>query len=142
SSLLLLAGLAAPVALWADVVPSPLFQDHAVLQRDKPVPVWGRADAGEKVTVTFAGQTKTTTAGADGRWSVTLDPLSVNAQPATLTIAGKNTVTISDVLVGEVWLASGQSNMEWSVDNANDSDMTRRTARFPLIREIKVKRTV
>ncbi len=138
----LFAGLAAPAVLRADVVPSPLFQDHAVLQRGKPVPVWGRADAGETVSVSFAGQTKSTTAGADGRWSVTLDPLAVNAEPATLTIAGKNTVTFSDVLVGEVWLASGQSNMEWSVDNANDSDMTRRTARFPLIREIKVKRTV
>lgn len=133
--------LASSAALLADVRPASLFQDHAVLQRDKPVPVWGAADAGENVTVTFAGQTKTATAGADGRWSVTLDPLPASAEPATLTIAGKNTVTLSDVVVGEVWLASGQSNMEWIVNNTHDADLERRTAKFPLIREIKVKRT-
>lgn len=139
---LLLALLATPAAsLLADVKPSALFQDHAVLQRDKPVPVWGSADAGEKVTVTFAGQSLSTTADADGRWSVTLAPLPANATPATLTIAGNNTVTLSDIVVGEVWLASGQSNMEWIVNHTHDADLERRTARFPLIREIKVKKT-
>ncbi|MBC8009404.1 MAG: sialate O-acetylesterase [Burkholderiales bacterium] len=139
---LLLSLLAAPAAsLFADVKPSALFQDHAVLQREKPVPVWGVADAGEKVTVTFAGQSLSTTADAAGRWSVTLAPLPTSATPATLTIAGKNTVTLSDIVVGEVWLASGQSNMEWIVNNMHDADLERRTARFPLIREIKVKKT-
>jgi sialate O-acetylesterase len=127
--------------LFADVVPSALFQDHAVLQRDKPVPVWGTASAGEKVVVTFAGQSLSTTADAAGRWSVTLAPLAASATPATLTIAGDNTVTLSDIVVGEVWLASGQSNMEWIVNNTHDADMERRTARFPLVREIKVKKT-
>ncbi|MEX1115053.1 MAG: sialate O-acetylesterase [Akkermansiaceae bacterium] len=138
--LLLLATLAAPAALYADVVPSALFQDHAVLQRDKPVPVWGTADAGEKVTVNFAGQTKSATATADGRWSVTLDPLPATATPATLTITGNNTITLSDIVVGEVWLASGQSNMEWRLSNSHDDDMEQRTARFPLIREMKVNK--
>lgn len=129
-------------ALFADVTPATLFQDHAVLQRDKPVPVWGKADAGEKVTVTFAGQTKTATAGQDGRWSVTLDPLPANATPATLTIAGNNTITLSDILVGEVWLASGQSNMEWSVKDTYDRAIDVPGSANPLIRHIKIPRKV
>lgn len=138
---LLLAVLAAtPAALLAAVTPASLFQSCAVLQRDKPVPVWGTAAPGEKVAVTFAGQTVSTTAADDGRWSVTLAALPASATPATLTISGENTVTLSDILVGEVWLASGQSNMEWPVKNTFDADLEQRTARFPLIREIKVKR--
>ena len=128
--------------LRADVVPASLFQDHAVLQREKPVPVWGRADAGEKVTVVFAGQRIETVADAAGAWSVTLAPLPANASPATLTIVGKNTVTLSDIVVGEVWLASGQSNMEWAVKNTHDADLEARVARFPLIREFKVAHAV
>ncbi|MEO0054370.1 MAG: hypothetical protein RLZZ50_317 [Verrucomicrobiota bacterium] len=138
---LILALLAAPAALFAAVTPASLFQNSAVLQRGKPVPVWGTATAGEKVTVVFADQTKSTIAAADGRWSVTLDPLVASATPASLTIAGENTVTLSDIVVGEVWLASGQSNMEWVVKNTHDADLEQRTARFPLIREVKVKRT-
>ncbi len=129
-----------PVVLPAKVTPSALFQDHAVLQRGKPVPVWGTAEPGERITVSFAGQSFSTAADADGRWSVTLAPLSANSVPGTLTIAGDNTVILSDIVVGEVWLASGQSNMEWIVKNMHDADLERRTARFPLIREIKVKK--
>jgi sialate O-acetylesterase len=127
----------------ADVRPSALFQDHAILQRDKPVPVWGLADPGEHVRVTFAGQSVTATAGSDGKWRADLAPLPASATPATLTIAGNNTLTFSDVLVGEVWLASGQSNMEWSVEKSNDADLLKLTARaFPAVREIKVGRKV
>ena len=85
------------------------FTDGAVLQRETKVPVWGTADAGEQVTVTFAGQTKTATAAADGRWRVDLDPMSACCEGRTLSANG---VAIRDVLVGEVWLCSGQSNME------------------------------
>lgn len=116
--------LLAPAALFAAVTPAPLFQDHAVLQRDKPIPVWGVAAAGEGVTVVFAGQTKSTTAAADGRWSVTLDPLPASAEPATLTIVGENTVTLSDILVGEVWLASGQSNMAFTLAECGELETT------------------
>ncbi len=93
------------------------FTDHMVLQRDLPVPVWGKADAGAKVTVTFANQTKTTTAGADGKWQVTLDPLSTSAEGRTLqaSTAGNDKLELNDVLVGEVWLCSGQSNMDFTV---------------------------
>jgi sialate O-acetylesterase len=103
-------------AATAKVEPAQIICDHMVLQRGKPVPVWGWADKGEKVTVQFAGQTRTATAGEDRKWMVTLDPLELSAKPRVLTIAGAaNTVTISDVLVGDVWLCSGQSNMGRSV---------------------------
>jgi sialate O-acetylesterase len=95
----------------AAVTPNPLFVDHAVLQQGIAVPVWGTADPGEAVTATMAGQTVATTAGPDGKWSVRLAPL-VAGGPYTLTIAGKNTIVLDDVLVGEVWVCGGQSNME------------------------------
>jgi len=97
------------------------FADHAVLQRDMPVPVWGWADAGEAITVEFAGQRQTATADSTGRWQVRLTPLAVSDEPRDLVVTGNGTLTIRDVLVGEVWLASGQSNMGSplsSVDNA------------------------
>lgn len=95
----------------AAVTPNPLFQDHMVLQREMPVYVWGTADPGETVTVAFAGQTRTAQPDAAGKWQVKLDPLSANSAPAELKVDGKNHIVIKDVLVGEVWLASGQSNM-------------------------------
>jgi sialate O-acetylesterase len=126
--------------LQADVVPFGLFQDGAVLQRDQPVPIWGQADAGEKVTVSFSGQELETTADAQGFWSVTLAPMAANSTPSTLVITGKNRVTLSDIVVGEVWLASGQSNMGWEVSKIHDADLESRTARFPLIRQIRIAR--
>jgi sialate O-acetylesterase len=96
----------------ADVVPNPLFADNAVLQQGLDVPVWGTADAGERVTVEFAGQRVTTSAAQNGTWLVKLAPLTAGGGPATMTIAGKNTVTLQNILVGEVWICSGQSNME------------------------------
>ena len=86
-----------------------------VLQRDLPVPIWGWADPAEDVSVSFAGQTKSTTADDDGRWMVTLDPLKANPQAAVLAVAGNNKIALDDVLVGEVWICSGQSNMEWGL---------------------------
>ena len=93
----------------------PMFSDHMVLQREMPVPIWGRADPGEKVTVSFRDQEKETTADKDGKWSVRLDPLKVS-RPGKLTVAGKTTLVLNDVLIGEVWLGSGQSNMSRSVN--------------------------
>ena len=95
----------------AAVIPNPLFADHAVLQQGTKVPVWGTADPGEAVTVEIAGQTVSTTAGADGKWLVHLAPLKAGG-PFTLTISGKNRIVLTDILVGEVWVAGGQSNME------------------------------
>ena len=86
-----------------------------VLQRDMQVPIWGWAEAGEEVTVSFAGQTKTTTTNAEGKWMVKLDPLKANGNASKLKIKGSNTIDLDNILVGEVWICSGQSNMEWSV---------------------------
>lgn len=86
-----------------------------VLQRDKPVPVWGSAAPGEAVTVQFHGQQQRATAGADGRWQVRLAPMPASATGAELTITGSNEIRLRDVLVGEVWLCSGQSNMEYTM---------------------------
>lgn len=116
------------------------FSDHAVLQQGLPVPVWGTADAGEKVAVTCAGQTKTATADAQGRWRVKLDPLTVGGSPLEMTIAGSSTIVLKDLLVGEVWVCSGQSNMQMSVKSSNNSDQEIAAATFPLIRLYSVER--
>ncbi|HJT78545.1 MAG TPA: sialate O-acetylesterase, partial [Gemmataceae bacterium] len=129
--------LAAPAR--ADVRLPKVFSDHMVLQRDAAVPVWGWADPGEEVTVAVAGQTKKTTAGADGKWAVRLGKLE-GAGPLTLTVKGKNERTVRDVLVGEVWLASGQSNMALTVKQARDFAKEKEAAHFPQIRMFTVAR--
>lgn len=142
-TLTLLALLGLGASLRADVVPAALFTDNAVLQREKPIPVWGTASAGEKVSVTFAGQTVATTADAAGKWRVDLPAQPASATPADLVIKGNNTITLANVVVGEVWIASGQSNMEWVVNNTFDKAIDiPASASFPLIRHIKIKRVV
>lgn len=122
---LTLAALVAPaVPALAGVEPNNLFTDHAVLQRDRDVPVWGTARPGEAITVTFADHEAKTTAGNDGRWMVKLPPMKASAEGRTLIIAGDYTIQIKDVLVGEVWLASGQSNMQWSVKDSTHPQET------------------
>lgn len=100
----------------ADVKLPNVLSSNMILQRNASVPIWGTADSGEIVKVSFAGQTVETTAGTDGKWSVTLKPLKVNASPADLIVKGKNTIVLSNILVGDVWLCSGQSNMEYPLD--------------------------
>ena len=102
-------------AVRAEVTLPAIFGSEMVLQQGLNVPIWGKADPGENVKVTFAGQTKTATAGDDGKWRVTLDPLKAAAEGRPLTVAGKNTVTLEKVLVGEVWLCAGQSNMQMAL---------------------------
>lgn len=127
----------------ADIVPAPLFTNNAVLQRDKPIPVWGKASPGEKVSVTFAGQTVSAVADAAGKWNVTLPALPARAEPAELVIQGNNRITLANVVVGEVWIASGQSNMEMTVNGTYDKAIDiPASARYPLIRHIKIKRMV
>lgn len=110
--LVLLVALSPAILLRADVRCPAIFGDHLVLQRELPVPIWGWAEPGESVTVTFLDQVQHTKADAIGHWEITLAPLATNSAPETLTIRGKNELQFSDVLVGEVWLCSGQSNME------------------------------
>lgn len=110
-----LAALACPRHAFALEL-GPPFTDGAVLQRELPVPVWGWAKPGAKVSVSFAGQTATTKAGKDGKWTATLNPLKANADPQEMTITesgGGASAKVKDILVGEVWVASGQSNMQW-----------------------------
>ena len=108
-----------------------VFGDHMVLQRDMKVPVWGWAEPGEEVTVTFAGQSKTTKAGEDGKWMLHLDKLKASAEGSELK-AGED--VCKDVLVGEVWLCSGQSNMEWSLKATHTGAEDIKAANHPSIR--------
>ncbi|MBN2445670.1 MAG: 9-O-acetylesterase, partial [Phycisphaerae bacterium] len=117
----------------ADVRLPHLFSDHMVLQRDMPVPVWGWASPGEKITVTLNQHTVRTDSDADGAWRVTLPALQAGG-PHTLVVRGNNTITINDVLVGEVWLCSGQSNMEMGVGAAMNAKEEIAAAKFPRIR--------
>jgi sialate O-acetylesterase len=126
----------------ADVSLASLFNDHAVLQRDKPVPVWGTATAGEKVTVAFAGQSCTATAAADGRWIVFLAPLAASTQGVDLRVAGKNTLVVHDVVVGDVWLCAGESGMESPVSRGPNAEQEIAAARFPLIRHVAIEHRV
>jgi sialate O-acetylesterase len=100
---------------WAQVVLPKILGNGMVLQRDQPVPIWGTATAGEKVTVKFNGQSKTTIADAAGEWMVKLNPMPASAKPGALTISGTNTIKLGNILVGEVWLCSGQSNMQYEM---------------------------
>jgi sialate O-acetylesterase len=117
-----------------------LFTDGAVLQRGQAVPVWGTARDGEKVTVEL-GQQKLTTTAANGTWRVELKPLTAGG-PFTLTIAGDNTVTVNNILVGEVWVCSGQSNMEWPFDRAANAAEERPKATYPKLRMFTVQKKV
>ena len=101
------AFLLAAVSASADVKLNPIFDDHAVLQRDIPVSVYGMAEPGEKVTVAFAGQTKSATADKDGAWCVKLAAMKACTNSATMTVTGKNKLTLNDVVVGDVWICSG-----------------------------------
>lgn len=135
-SLLLFLALACP--LRADVRPHGFFGDHMVLQRDTPVPVWGRADPGEEVAVTFRDETAMARADANGEWKTTL-PKVAPGQPALLTIRGKNTVTFQNVLVGDVWLCSGQSNMAASVSSVENAAAEMAAANLPEVRHIRAE---
>lgn len=132
--------LAAASFTHADVTLPAIFSDHLVLQRETSVPVWGWADPGEEVTISVAGQTQSIRAAADGSWRVKFSGLR-SAAPTTLTVKGKNTLTISDVLIGEVWLGSGQSNMAWTVSRSNDAAAEQAAANFPQIRLFKEEST-
>src|SRR5262245_11704054 len=132
---LLLSLIASP--LLADVRLPALFTKHMVLEQGQKKRVWGSADPSEDIVVTIAGQRHTAKADGKGKWQVTLDSLPVGG-PHTLSITGKNKLAVEDVLVGEVWICSGQSNMQWEVRQANDGDLEAKTAKFPKIRLISV----
>lgn len=131
--------LAAPAVSLA-MSPMPrVFSDNMVLQREKPIPVWGKGDAGEEITVTLADKTATTKVGANGRWTVKLPAMPAGG-PHTLTVKGaKGSASFKNVMIGEVWVCSGQSNMQWSVRNANDAEKEIAAADHPNIRLFSVQ---
>src|SRR5438093_314218 len=116
----------------ADVKLHGLFSDHVVLQRDIAVPIWGGADDGEHISVEFRGH-KVTTKAVGGRWLVRLPRLEAGG-PDKLTVRGKNSISLDDVMVGEVWIASGQSNMEWPMRASYDAENEIAKATNPLLR--------
>ena len=115
-----------------------IFGDHMVLQRDKPIPVWGWSEEGLKVKVTLGGKSATATAGKDGRWEVRLPAMKASGEGRELIVEGSEKIVFKDVLVGEVWVCSGQSNMEWSVNGALNPNEEKQAADYPKIRHIKV----
>lgn len=127
----------AAAAAFAEVKLPSIFGAHMVLQQGQKVPVWGWADAGEAVTVSFAGQSVKTTAAPNGRWTLQLEALAASAEPAVFTVTGSNTITLEDVLVGEVWFCSGQSNMEWPMSRTANAAEEIAKASNPLIRHFK-----
>lgn len=129
--------------------PGTPFRDNAILQRDMKVPVWGWSEPGTPVTVSFAGQTRKGTAGPDGKWMIELEPLNASFEPAELTIAEESgeSITLKNILVGEIWLASGQSNMQWIASKCDVGRILQKqiaerveagTEKAPVIREAKV----
>lgn len=122
---------------WADVKLPAIISEHMVLQADIAAPVWGWAEPGEKIAVSIGGQMVSTQAAADGQWQVALPKMTAGG-PHTLTVAGKNTLTVGDVLVGEVWLGSGQSNMAMTVNRARDFEQEQAAAKFSQIRMFTV----
>lgn len=118
-----------------------IFSDHMVLQQKQQNKVWGRAEAGEAVTVTIDGSSKKTQADDKGDWSVMIDPIPVGGPYVLNVQAGSGTIEINDILVGEVWVCSGQSNMEWRVRSSNDPDMVKVAANYPEIRMINYPNT-
>ena len=155
---LLLAALAlfSSIQLSAEVKLHQLFSNGAVFQRGQTVPVWGWSNAGSSVEVSFAGQNKSTTADQSGKWMVKLDSLKANEQGQTLSVkSGTDSLTVNDILVGEVWICSGQSNMDWRLTQltkpARDpfynpiSEYVKKeieTANDPLFRQIEVQKEV
>ncbi|MFN0054337.1 MAG: sialate O-acetylesterase [Planctomycetales bacterium] len=130
----------APVA-WANVKLPSIIGSNMVLQRDRPLPIWGWADPGEEVTVTLGDAKASAKADAQGNWQVKLPARKASATPIEMTIAGKDTVKLTGIVVGEVWLCSGQSNMEWSVAQSTNAQQEIADSNHPLIRHIKIPHT-
>ena len=128
-------------ACFADPVLPNLFSDHMVLQQGREIHVWGQGDSGEVVNVTLAGQSSRATADVHGGWSVHLPPLH-SGGPYTLVVRGKKEITIKDVMVGEVWIASGQSNMTFSLDGVENAATEVAKANYPQIRLFTVPKKI
>lgn len=127
------------ICSYANVRLPKIFADDMVLQRNKLIPIWGWADANEKIEIKFNKQIKTTKADKNGKWTIRLDSENAGG-PYELIVNGKNKISIKNVLVGEVWICSGQSNMEFKVSEAENAEKEIKDANFPSIREFSVLR--
>jgi sialate O-acetylesterase len=130
-----------PSPVMADVRMPQIFSDNMVLQRDTEITVWGWADPGEQVTVTLGGQNRVAETGIDGRWEVSLTSMKAGG-PFKMLVNGKNSLEFSNILVGDVWICSGQSNMEWPVSRSADADNEIANADYPEIRLFTVPREI
>ncbi len=137
---LILQSLSAP--LHADVRLPSLIGDHMVVQQGKPIRLWGWADAGEQITASFSDASATATTDKAGHWQLTLPARAASTVPQALTITGTNSIVVQDVLVGEVWLCSGQSNMEWPLTKTNHGPKEIPVAERPQIRLFDVSQHI
>ncbi|NBQ59436.1 MAG: sialate O-acetylesterase, partial [Opitutaceae bacterium] len=135
---LLLALVCAISTAHAELKLPAIIGEHMVLQQKQANPIWGWDTPGTAVSVTFAGKTYPAIAGADGKWSVKLDAAPANAAPQTLVIAGTTKQELSDVLIGEVWMCSGQSNMGFKLASDWNGDLEAAASKFPQLRLISV----
>jgi sialate O-acetylesterase len=136
------------IAVWwislpcsANILLPKIFGDNMVLQRNKPITIWGYAESNERVTVQFRQQTRKTRADKSGKWVVVFSPEEAGG-PLDLTLTGKNSIVLRNVLVGEVWICSGQSNMEWNVRNTRNAEVEIANAKYPQIRQFLVPKTI
>ena len=136
-----LAALLFSLSGYSQVRLAKIFGDHMVLQRSQSVPVWGWSSPNEKITVSMNQQVKQTQADKNGKWQVKLDPQPAGG-PYDLKVTGRDSLVLHDVLVGEVWICSGQSNMEFELRQAMHAADEIRDANYPQIRQIKIPRTV
>lgn len=118
-----------------------IFSDGMVLQRNKPIPIWGWSDANEKIEIRFNKQIIKTKADKNGKWEFNLKPETAGG-PYSMSIQGKNLITLKDILVGEVWICSGQSNMEFTVNQAMNAQQEMNDANYPMIRQFLVEKNV
>lgn len=125
----------------ADVKLPSVLASHMVVQRDRPLPIWGTAEPGEEVSVTLDDKTEKTKADDKGNWKVSFPALKADGKTHKISVAGKNKIELDDILVGEVWVGSGQSNMEWSVQASADPKATIDAADHPKIRLFHVPKT-
>lgn len=137
---LLLVAAFSTSCVFANVKLPAIISDHMVLEKTAKVPIWGKADPGEEVTVTLDGRTAKATTGVDGRWMTALDLKDSAPGPFEMKVVGKNQLTLADVVVGEVWLASGQSNMEFTLMNSTGAAEEIARSANPLLRHFLVKK--
>jgi sialate O-acetylesterase len=139
--LLLLTGYLLVLTGYCQLKLPGIFGDHMVIQRSQPVPVWGWSSPNEAVLIKFKNQQKKTIADKNGKWRLNLDPEPAGG-PFELSVQSNTTIVIHDVMIGEVWICSGQSNMEFQLKSANDAEAEINTAGYPEIRQIKIPLTV